>query len=146
MYFFGTSFRWHSIGIVFASNTQITKFNEFVNFTGIRSWREGAFGNCSSLTEITLPNNITTIPGYTFRNTKIAELVVPATVTSIGGQAFYTSYLTKVTMLGTTPPTINANCFADTYRYYYVPASALDTYKAANTWSSHANNILAIPD
>lgn len=109
------------------------------------SWRDGAFQDCSSLTEITLPNNLTSIPSYTFRNTHIAELVVPAGVRSIYSQAFNTSYLTKVTMLGTTPPSIVENCFADTYRYYYVPASALDTYKAADVWSSHVNNILAIP-
>ena len=108
--------------------------------------RDGSFFNCSSLTEITLPNNLTAIPGVTFRDTHIAELVVPAGVRSIGSQAFSTSYLTKITMLGTTPPSIATNCFNDTYRYYYVPASALDTYKAADVWSSHVNNILAIPD
>ena len=133
-----------SLGTKFKYNNIITKFNELVYFTKITSFSGGAFQDCSSLIEITLPNNITSFSEYCFRGTHIAELTVPAGVASIASQAFATSYLKKITMLGTTPPSINANCFADSYRFYYVPSSALDTYKAASVWSSHANNILPI--
>lgn len=105
------------------------------------------FGGCINLVELTLPHSIVTISGYSIRDTHLTELVIPANVAEIGSQALASNaYLTKVTMLGTTPPIISPNNFADAYRYFYVPASALDTYKAADIWSAHANNIIAIDD
>ena len=114
--------RWNSIGTQFGNVTTINKFNELRYFTGI-----------------------TSLVSYAFQGSSIKELTVPANVTSIGSQGLRANYLTKVTMLGTTPPTTNANNFSTT-RYYYVPASALDTYKSANIWSSYANNILPITE
>jgi hypothetical protein len=137
----------YPLGTRFAANTIITKFNELVYFTGITGIPDGGLGNCTSLVELTLPSNIRTIGGYGIRNTRLTELVIPANVTSMGSQALAANnYLTKVTMLGTTPPSTNANNFADNFRYFYVPSSALNTYKAASVWSSHTNNILPIPE
>ena len=137
-------FRWDTIGKVFQGNTQIRKFNEFVQFTRVSSVPNDSF-NGAYLTEITLPSQITSIGSYAFKNAHIRELTVPAGVTQILSQGFSTGYLTKVTMLGTTPPSITSNNFSNS-RYFYVPASALDTYKSASVWSSYASYILPIPE
>ena len=115
-------YRWYSIGTVFGLTTDLNYFNELRYFTGI-----------------------TAIIPYAFNNTSIKELTVPANVASIGSMGFRSPSLIKVTMLGMTPPTTNSNNFANT-RYYYVPASALETYKTANIWSSYAQNILPIQE
>lgn len=125
----------------------LTKFNEFVNFTGLTTLTANAFWG-ASLSEITLPPNIKYIYSSAFRNaTNLRELTIPAAVTNIENAVFFgCGNLTKVIMLRTTPPSIaEASNFSNT-RYYYVPAESLDAYKVANTWSAHADHILPIPE
>ena len=48
-----------------------------------------AFDGCSSLTNITLPNNLTSIGDYAFYNcSSLTSIVIPDSVTSIGYEAF----------------------------------------------------------
>lgn len=48
----------------------------------------GAFMNCKKLEEITLPSNLTTIGQSAFINTSMSKITVPASVTEIGYSAF----------------------------------------------------------
>jgi hypothetical protein len=72
-------------------------------------------------------------------------------VTEIGARAFeYCSSLTSVTIRAEKPPTVSGYSFystPDTLKFY-VPADKVDTYKAANVWSSttYVNKIEAIPE
>ena len=51
---------------------------------------EGAFGGCSGLTSVTLPNSLTSIGyGAFYGCTGLTSVVIPNSVTSIGGKAFY---------------------------------------------------------
>ena len=51
--------------------------------------------------EIVLPNTVTQIPDYTFRNSNITSIIIPDSVTSIGSYAFYEcSNLTSVYYTG----------------------------------------------
>ena len=75
-------------------------------------------------------------------------MVIPSTVTQIGNQAFrYCSKLTSLTVQRTTPPTLGTNALQSTSAnlVIYVPAEAVDTYKAASGWSTYASQIEAIP-
>ena len=135
-------FRWYSIGTYFQNKKNIATFNEFVLFTGVTSLG-AAFHGCY-LTELTLPSTIVTIGNNCFTDAHVEELVMPAGVTSIGNLAINTTYNKKVTLLGTTPPSMGTYNFAS-YRTYYVPASALETYRTANVWSSYAQYIQPIP-
>lgn len=57
---------------------------------------DGAFEN-SQCTSLILPEGMTEIPGYCFRNSQIAgELVLPSTITRLAGHAFYGTKITKV--------------------------------------------------
>jgi hypothetical protein len=70
-------------------------------------------------------------------------------ITSIGNTAFnLCSALRSVTVEATTPPSLlNANAFNNTNNCpIYVPAESVNTYKAANNWSSYASRIQAIPN
>ena len=57
-----------TIGQVFKNNTDITKFNEFSYFTGVNATNWGLFAGCTNLTEVTLPNAVTTITDYGFQD------------------------------------------------------------------------------
>jgi hypothetical protein len=73
-----------------------------------------AFGDCTSLTRITIPDGVTSIGPDTFNGcSSLAEITLPASVTSIGVDAFSgCSSLTSITFLGS-PPTVGADAFTD---------------------------------
>ena len=54
------------LGKVFQSKTKITSFDELRYFTGLTSISDNAFGNCSSLTSVTIPNSMTSIGSIAF--------------------------------------------------------------------------------
>ena len=61
-----------------------------------------AFSNCSSLTSITIGNNVTSIGAYAFSYcSSLTSITIPGSVTSIGDSAFsYCSSLTSITIPG----------------------------------------------
>ena len=93
-----------SLGTVFKGNQTITSFNEFQYFTGLATISVGAFYGCSSLTSITLPDNLTafesTASGQSntfYGCNSLTSVNIPEGVTTIGGSAFYgCSSLTSV--------------------------------------------------
>lgn len=78
------------IGTVFNNNGNITSFEELQYFTGINSIENNAFGFCSNLKSILIPNNVTRIGNYAFNNcSSLTSITIPNSVTSIGRNAFY---------------------------------------------------------
>ena len=70
----------------FVHNNGIYSFKECQYFTNVKSF---AFGYCSNLFEIDLPNNITSIdPGAFHECSSLISLTIPNSVTKIGNNAF----------------------------------------------------------
>ncbi|MBR5806848.1 MAG: leucine-rich repeat protein [Oscillospiraceae bacterium] len=64
---------------------------------GVTSVSSYAFAECSSLSNVTLPDSLEKINGYAFENTAIKEIKVPGNVTIISHRAFvYCSSLEEV--------------------------------------------------
>lgn len=88
--------------------------------------------------------------GVFFDNDTLESVEIPASVESIGATAFFScSNLSSVTVLATTPPTLEADNVFDPYTELsplkiYVPSASVSTYKAATNWSEYANEIYAI--
>jgi hypothetical protein len=86
-------------GIVSSDTTAEYDFENFEEFQyfdntsisgGSSTSASGAFGNCTKLKKIILPNTLTSIGAYAFYNcTSLEELNIPNTVTAIGNGAFY---------------------------------------------------------
>ena len=124
--------------LIIDSNSFISKNHTY----GIYNSFGNQFINC------TLGNSVTKIGNNVFQScSKLETVVVPSTVTQIGNQAFrYCSKLTSLTIQRTTPPTLGTNALQGTSAnlVIYVPAEAVDTYKAASGWSTYADKIQAI--
>ena len=107
---------------------------------------EDAFYGCTSLTNINIPNSVTSIGINAFRNCKsLTNIMIPSAVTSIGSYGLdigSTTNKATITMLPTTPPTIQSNTFnASKLQKIIVPAGTGATYKAATNWSNFADYI-----
>ena len=93
-------------------------------YDGVTSIGYRAFGDCSSLTGITIPNSVTSIGDWAFGDC---------------------SSLRTMTVKATTPPTLGYGPISNTIQTIYVPASSVSTYKSASGWKDYASKIQAMP-
>lgn len=78
-----------SLGNVFTENPEITSFNELRYFIGLEEIGAYSFYKCSSLTDITLPESVTSIGYWAFYDCNLlADISLPESVMSIGHHAF----------------------------------------------------------
>ena len=116
----------------------------------VTSIDEGIFYRCYSLASITIPNSVTSIADTVFSGCySLASIIIPDSVTSIGSSMFYNCYgvafydfsnHTSVPTLSETSAFsgIAADC------QIRVPASLVDTWKAATNWSTYASHIVGV--
>ncbi len=100
-----------------------------------------AFSGCSSLTNVTIGNSVTSIEGSAFSGcSSLTNVTIGNSVTSIGDYAFHgCTGLTSINLLGKTPPTVGSSNFTEaqyTDITLFVPKGSLETYQAADTWKN----------
>lgn len=109
----------------------------------------------SGITKVTNLGTVTDIGEYCFfaNCANLTEIWLPATLRSIARVSMYRcSALTTLVILAETPPTLVARAIdGASGMKIYVPYSAdhsiLDAYKAAENWTTYANNIVELnPD
>ena len=109
-----------------------------------------SFKNCTSLTNINIPNSVTSIESNAFSScTSLTSIIIPDGVTNIGGYAFNgCMYMKEYHIKPTTPPTLGTNVFTGIPSdcIIYVPVGTSDTYKAAENWSTYADYIQEEPN
>ena len=104
--------------------------------TGIGKY---CFYTCSSVTEIVLPNTITTIEDWAFAEcSSLVKLTLPENVSNIGQNVFKkTSKLENIKCLATTPPSCTGDLLFKDGATIYVPSESVDTYKRTMYWEMY---------
>ena len=99
----------------------------------------------TNLVSITLPENITKIGEKAFYDcTGLTTIVIPQNVSFIGDYAFEGCNAMKtITLQCTTPPEYDGKTL-DNIHIFYVPESAVETYKNDKIWIEFAKKITAI--
>lgn len=105
-----------------------------------------AFSNCTRLTGVTFGDNITAINNNAFRGcTRLTGVTFGDNMKSIANNAFSgCTKLASMTFNSPTPPTITSNSLQGipSTCKFYVPCSAVNTYRTASNWSSYASQIV----
>ena len=107
-----------------------------------------AFNGCASLTSVEMPN-VTEIGSSAFYGCASLPSVEMPNVTEIGEFVFQDcTLLSQVVINNINPPVLGSDAFDNCHNdlKIYVPASAVDTYKAASGWSTYADKIEAIEE
>jgi hypothetical protein len=105
-----------------SANTSITLLDD------TKGIAEGAFYKYTSLTSVTIPNRVTSIGNFAFRDTNLSSVTIPDSVTSIGNNAFRDTNLSSVTFQGKIASNnINKNVFDGDLRDKYL-AGGIGTY------------------
>ena len=115
--------------------------------TGLTNIPADMFSSATSLSNITIPDNITSIGVDAFERSGIEDITIPSGVTSIGASAFNNCpNLRTVTMLSATPPTLGNDIFeiddAGITRdpaVIYVPVGSLSAYTSSQYWSGYTD-------
>ena len=123
----------------FSGNDGITS----VDFNNVTKIGKSAFQSSKTLVSI-VGTKIQEIEQAAFALSSLSEATLPATLTTIGKMAFMNcKKLTKVTVLATTPPTVQANTFngINADAVLYVPKGKKADYEAQANWKSKFKEI-----
>ena len=123
----------------FSGNDGITS----VDFNNVTKIGKSAFQSSKTLVSI-VGTKIQEIEQAAFALSSLSEATLPATLTTIGRMAFMNcKKLTKVTVLATTPPAVQANTFngINADAVLYVPKGKKADYEAQANWKSKFKEI-----
>ena len=123
----------------FSGNDGITS----VDFNNVTKIGKSAFQSSKTLVSI-VGTKIQEIEQAAFALSSLSEATLPATLTTIGKMAFMNcKKLTKVTVLATTPPAVQANTFngINADAVLYVPKGKKADYEAQANWKSKFKEI-----
>ena len=132
-------------GVLFNKNrTKIVRFprgrgGEYVIPKGVTIVGDGAFNGCNSVTNISIPEGVTSFGIAAFFACSMTSVIIPSTVAHIDTVAFGTCPLTSVYNYAVEPQAINAEL--DVFSgvdlsscALYVPAESVKDYQAADIW------------
>ncbi len=113
----------------------------------VSSLNSYTFEHCSTLRSIIIPSKVTSTQNYTFGYCSVLQSIIfPSKFNYIGSKSFYSCYVAiyDFTSLTSIPSMSSAESLkVSSDCVIKVPASLLDSWKAATNWSTYASQIVA---
>ena len=129
-----TDYRKHAVPDTTAGHVVVP---EVVNGYTITEIGAGAFMNCEALTEVDIPESVTTIGTNAFRNTGLKKIVLPSKVSNIGSIAIYPkNILPLIICKSSTPAKLTYSFNSRNSTLIFVPKGSAKTYSANSDWKS----------
>lgn len=128
-----------------------TKITDIKIPNGVTSIGDNAFES-DFLTHLSIPDGVISIGSYIINETNIASLTIPSGLTTLGRAAFGGYVLNEIHMKPVVPPTASSSIFSayggvpNKYLTIFVPAESVNAYKTASIWSTYADYIFAEPE
>ena len=122
-------------------------FEEGCQITSIGSGTFSDCGNYSSpIEEINLIPcvNLKSLQNFAFQYTIFKNLKLPSTITNIGSNVVSSGNLNELTILATTPPTLNAYSNLSGFKKIYIPKGTLSAYESATNWSALVSKLVEL--
>ena len=131
-------------GHLYLNGSEITELTIPNSVTTIGNY---AFYGCAGLTSVTIPNSVTSIGDFAFCCHGLTSITLGNSVTNIGDGAFGSGSLTEIYSLALIPPTIALSTYgmySPTTLYVYVYDIAMEAYQSAEYWNDFIN-IVGMP-
>lgn len=141
----GSSVDWENVALELITGEE-SYSTDLVIPEGVTSIRPYAFRQCY-FNSITFPSTLTTIGQQAFEYLHgLSVIELGENVSSIGNWAFQSLYdISSFIIHATTPPTLGSNALNGSYPIY-VPDESVEAYKTASRWSNLASRIFPISD
>lgn len=131
---------------IFYGNSKITDLADLAHFTGIDELQEKSFNGCTSVLNVTLPDQLKTISRNAFYGcTKLQSVTLGSRITSIGDNAFGNdNAITQVRIYVPDPTTVKmgSNVFSTSAlsnATLYVPYGSKQLYENADVWKNFSS-------
>lgn len=123
--------------VSYTGSTSVIVIPNTIGEQPVVSIASGAFQNCTSVTDITLPDTVSSIGENAFNGCiRLKSINMPSALTSIGANAFAGCSVLPIVYLGSNVTTVGANAFQDCPDLVLVLAgsdSSWGSYKDATT-------------
>ena len=112
----GTAFVWNMPQVFEQSRSSRNCYCTAIRFATVANIKDEAFRYCDSLTNVVIPNNVTSIGNYAFGSCySLTSIVIPNSVTSISDYTFDTCYSLKNVVIPNSVTSIGSDAFQVCY-------------------------------
>ena len=112
----GTAIVWDSPQVFGQSKSSRNYYCTAIRFATVANIKDEAFRYCNSLTNVVIPNNVTSIGNYAFDSCcSLTSIVIPNSITSISADAFAVCYLLTNVVIPNSVTSIGAEAFEVCY-------------------------------
>lgn len=119
---------------LFSNNQDIRSFDEFGYFKNVHSIGARAFYNCTKLSQITIPSNVTSVGDKAFYHVNIGSLELPASITSLGSEI--ADFSGNIVLPSSSPVSVQPDTFCP--GTIYVPNNLIAIYyNMRDNWKYH---------
>ena len=128
----------------YLGNIEFEQGCQIVNILSSTFANSGGRASAAFDIDLTTCINLKTLEDSAFKNVPLKNFKLPSTLTSIAANAISGGFLNELTVLATTPPSLNAYSNFGGFNTIYIPAGTLSLYESATNWSAFVGKFVEL--